>query len=154
MACGQKTYSTNKSWLSVIAPSDPLTQSFQLQANTNDVTQVGNISVVLTIGFLNPLYKQTIQQTITVTVLHPCKKTLIASTQSLSNLTYTIGDPALLNPFTAFTNTVASEYATPSLCNLVYSLSPADDATDFGVTILTSPSLQIRVLVLDKNLVN
>lgn len=121
--------------------------------NTNDVTQVGAHSLVLTIGFLNPLYTQTIQQTILVTVLHPCKKTLITTTQTLPNLTYKFSEPALLSPFSAFVDSVATDYATSALCNLVYSINLAADATTFGVTIKTSPSLQIEVLALDKSLI-
>ena len=76
-------------------------------------------------------------------MLHPCKTTLISSTQTLPNLIYSFGSPALLSPFSAFADSVASDYATPGLCSLTYSIGPAANAVAFGVTVLTTPSLEI-----------
>ena len=51
LVCGQKSYSTDKTWLTVVAPSDPLTQPFLIRADTNSLALVGSQSVVLTVGF-------------------------------------------------------------------------------------------------------
>jgi hypothetical protein len=79
-------------------------------ADTNDLSYVGTHELVLTIGFQNPLFKQTLQQTLTVSVLHPCKKTIITSQQVILEKAYTFGSQALLSPFSAFEDSVASDY--------------------------------------------
>ena len=67
-------------------------------------------------------------------------------------MSYIFGSPALFRPFSAFEDTVASDYSNPGLCKLTYSLSFAADAERFGVTIETTPSLQIKVQALDQTL--
>jgi hypothetical protein len=45
---------------------------------------------------------------------------------------FMLGDPILVTPFTAFTDTVSSDYSTPGLCALVYFLSQPESTT-FGL---------------------
>jgi hypothetical protein len=85
--------------------------------------------------------------------LHPCKKTVITSQQVILEKAYTFGTKALLSPFSAFEDSVSNEYQIPELCQLTYSISTLADAARFGVTIETSPSLQIKVHTLDHLLV-
>ena len=60
MLCGIKTYSTGLSWLTVLAPADPLTQNFQLRVTTNDYTLAGTYSVSISVAFANTAYPSTI----------------------------------------------------------------------------------------------
>jgi hypothetical protein len=136
MLCGEKFYSTGLLWLTVLSPADPLSQNFELQVTTNDYLLAGVYSINLVIGFIDPTFTAVLTQVISVTLLHPCKLTLITTTQTIADIVYTIGDPTTLTPFTAFSDTVSSEYSEPGLCGLVYSLSPASDATKFGVSIV------------------
>jgi hypothetical protein len=39
--CGVKAYTVDCPWVSVLPATDPLVDSFQLQANTNDIGLVG-----------------------------------------------------------------------------------------------------------------
>jgi len=80
--CGLKKYTvgaTWSSWLSVLAPADP-SSPFELQVTTNDPTKAGTYNVSVVIGFVNAGFTNTITQTISVTLLHPCKLTVITST--------------------------------------------------------------------------
>jgi hypothetical protein len=80
MICEIKTYQTDKYWLSVLAPANPLTTNFQLQVTTNDYNLAGTHSVVVTIGFQRAdLAHITLTQTISVTLIHPCKLTSITT---------------------------------------------------------------------------
>jgi hypothetical protein len=87
-----------------------------------------------------------------VTLLHPCKTTVI-STASITNKQFYLGDTALSQIFTAWTDTVSTAYAVAGLCNLSYSLFPEADATNFGVTLVTTPSLAIRVITTNSLLI-
>jgi hypothetical protein len=78
MKCGAKRYTTNYSWATVLAPTDPLTQPFQLQINTNQFVGF-TVPVTITIGFVNCAYTAQITQLVTVSFLHPCKQTSITS---------------------------------------------------------------------------
>ena len=54
------------------------------------------------------------------------------------------GDPTLVTPFTAFDDTVSTEYAMPGLCALAYSLSLAADATNYAVLVDSiAPSISV-----------
>jgi hypothetical protein len=64
-----------------------------------------------------------------------------------------LGDTAMSKVFTAWTDTVSTAYAVAGLCNLSYSLLPGADATTFGVTIVTTPSLAIRVITTNSSLI-
>jgi hypothetical protein len=55
------------------------------------------------------------------------------------------GDPVMTFTFLPYSDTVASQYGVPSLCALVYTLTLALDATNFGVTVDT-PSLTLSAL--------
>ena len=79
MFCGVKSYSTGLTWLTVIAPSDPLTGHFELQVTTNDYTLANTHSVNIVVRFVNPSYLSTITQNLYVTLLHPCKSTVITT---------------------------------------------------------------------------
>ena len=100
----------------------------------------------LVVGFAEASYTQTITEIISVTLLHPCKLTLITTAQTIADQQYVFGDPTLLISFSAFADSVSVEYGIAGLCALTYSLSLATDATAYGATILTTPSLQISVL--------
>ena len=51
MICGIKSYSTGLPWLTVLVPTDPLTQNFELQVTTNDYNLTGITSVSLVVTF-------------------------------------------------------------------------------------------------------
>jgi len=136
MQCGVKTYATDYAWLSVLTPADPATQQFQLQIATNDYTLATTYTVNLVINFANPLYLSTLTQTLSLTLLHPCKITLITTSQVINPITYPFGGAAVLTAFTNFADTVSVEYGLPTLCGLVYTLSLAADATTYGTTIV------------------
>ena len=79
MKCGIKSYSTGLTWLTVLAPSDPLTQNFMLQVTTNDYHLATTYSVNLVVTFANSAFPSTITQNLSVTLLHPCKTTVITT---------------------------------------------------------------------------
>ena len=79
MQCGIKSYSTGLTWLTVLAPSDPLTESFELQVTTNDYNLATTYSVNLEVTFADPNFPLTITQNLSVTLLHPCKTTVITT---------------------------------------------------------------------------
>ena len=109
MLCGIKTYSTGLSWLTVLAPADPLTQNFQLRVTTNDYTLAGTYSVSIVVAFTNAVYyPATLTQTLSVTLLHPCKTTTISTTQTIPGLVHVYGQAAYQYLFTQFTDSVAT----------------------------------------------
>jgi len=69
-----------------------------------------------------------------VTLLHPCKKTLLTTSQTIADIYYTSGDPALLTSFASFDDSVAAQYNVIGLCAPVYSLESISDATAYEVT--------------------
>ena len=123
MICEFKTYATDKTWLTVLPPADPLTGSFQLQVTTNDYLLAGTYMVNMVVGFVTPAFTQTITETFTVTLLHPCKTTLLTTSQTVGPLSYTFGDPVLTYLFAAFDDSVATQYGVAGLCAPVFSLA-------------------------------
>jgi hypothetical protein len=104
----------------------------------------------MTVKFANTAYPSTITQALSVTLIHPCKTTIITTTQTISNVIYNYGGPATQQLFTQFSDTVSSQYGVPGLCSLTYTLALSADATAFGVSILfISPNYYIQVLTLD-----
>lgn len=81
--CGKKKFTTNKTWLSVTVPTDPVNNPCELVVSTNLPTDANTYSVTLTVGFEVGL-TQTITETFSITLLHPCVATLIYSSQVLS----------------------------------------------------------------------
>ena len=77
MQCGLKSYSTGLPWLTVLTPPDPNKQFFELQVTTNDYKLASTHSVKLEVTFADPNFLSTITQTLFVTLLHPCKTTII-----------------------------------------------------------------------------
>lgn len=136
MFCGVKAYATGFAWLSVLTPADPATQSFSLRVATNDYLLAGPYTVNLVVSFANVLYLGTLTQTITVNLLHPCKITLITTSQVINDIVFPFGGATVLTPYTNFADTVSAEYGIPTLCGLIYSLSLPADATTYGTTIV------------------
>ena len=91
LQCGIKSYSTGLTWLTVLAPADPLTQNFQLRVTTNDYNLAGTYSVSIVVAFANTAFPSTITQTLSVTLLHPCKTTTISTTQTIPGLVHVYG---------------------------------------------------------------
>ena len=58
----------------------------------------------------------------------------------------------MLTPITAFSDSVSTQYSTPTLCALTYSLSLAADATTYGATV-DSATLKISVYTVSTALV-
>ena len=79
MFCGVKSYSTGLAWLTVVTPADPLTQNFKLQVTTNNYALANTHSVSIVVTFANTNYPSTITQTLELTLLHPCKTTVITT---------------------------------------------------------------------------
>ena len=79
MFCGVKNYSTGLTWLTVLTPADPLTQNFELQVTTNNYNLANTYSVSLLVKFANLDYPATLTQVLTVTLIHPCKTTMIST---------------------------------------------------------------------------
>ena len=147
MVCGIKTYSTGLAWLTVLAPADPLTQNFQLQVTTNDYTLAGTYSVSIVVAFANSNYTSTLTQTLSVTLLHPCKTTTISTTQTIPSLSYLFGATATQQQFFEFTDSVSTQYSVPGLCALSYLIALSADAISFGVSILfITPNYYLKVL--------
>lgn len=67
-------------------------------------------------------------------MLHPCKQTIITSTQTISDIVYIETNVASTGTFVAFQDSVATAYSLPALCALTYSIGDATDATTYGVT--------------------
>jgi hypothetical protein len=91
MVCGLKAYSTGFSWLTVLSPADPLSQTFELQVNTNDFNLADTFKVDLLISFTNTSYTSTLTQTLYVKLLHPCTSTVIYPAV-ISAMTFTMGE--------------------------------------------------------------
>lgn len=70
-----------------------------------------------------------------MTLLHPCKKTLLTTTQTIADISYTYPVSPLVKPFSAFADSVGVAYSNPTLCGLTYSLSDPTDASNFGVSL-------------------
>ena len=152
MFCGLKTYSTGLAWLSVMTPADPVNQNFELQISTNDPVLAGTYTVSLVIAFADVTLTPTLTQLLTVNLLHPCKITLITTSQAIGPITFPFGQPPVLTPFTNFADDVSVAYSNPTLCGLTYSLALAADATTFGVSIIVGAPNQIQVTTLDQSL--
>jgi hypothetical protein len=143
LKCGPKVYTLNQPWASLVMPADPVTTQIQLQINTNDALLAGSQTVTLTVKFQNPLFTATLDDTVTVTLLHPCKVTTITSSQTIPDITYGVTTAAVLTPFTAFTDNVSALYPNPPLlCGLSYHIENAATAAADGVTI---SGMNIRV---------
>jgi hypothetical protein len=56
--CGVKVYTISPAqpWLSVLTPSDPLTQPFEFKISTDDYLYAGTYVVSLTVSFSNPVF--------------------------------------------------------------------------------------------------
>jgi len=144
--CGVKSYSTGKTWLSISTPADPATQQFQLKISTNDYTLATTHTISLVISFTNTIWPGTLTEQLTLILLHPCKKTIITTSQTIGPINFDFGGSAVLTSFNNFSDSVATSYNIAGLCGLTYSLSLADDATTYGVSIVTGTPNQIRVL--------
>ena len=79
MFCGVKSYSTGLTWLSVLTPTNPLIENFELQVTTNDYALANTYTVSIVVTFANATYPSTITQNLSVTLLHPCKTTVITT---------------------------------------------------------------------------
>ena len=108
MFCGVKSYSTGLAWLTVLAPTDPINDNFELQVTTNDYALANTYSVNIVVTFVNTSYNSTITQTLSVTLLHPCKTTVITTSQTIPALFHIYGDAATNQPFFDFSDTVST----------------------------------------------
>lgn len=95
----------------------------------------GSQTITFHVSFVNTLYTGVLNQPVTITLLHPCKLTVISSTQTIADITYGVSTAAILTPFTAFSDTVSVAYSIPTLCALVYSIKDATIAAADGTTI-------------------
>jgi hypothetical protein len=95
--CGVKTYSFDKPWLSVVTPSDPVTQNYTMMVTTDDYSIVTDLSgeknytVTMTIGYADPRFTNTFTEQVNVTLYHPCKGTEITTSQTVPNLYFELG---------------------------------------------------------------
>jgi hypothetical protein len=99
MICEVKTYSTGYSWLSVYQPADPANENFELRVTTNDYNVAGTHTVNLVVGFSRTDLTITWTQTFSVTLIHPCKTTVVTSNQTIPLLQYYFGDDPLQHVF-------------------------------------------------------
>lgn len=76
--------------------------------------------------------------------------TVISSSQTIDDIHYVLGDNTKNVVYTAFTDTVGTEYGDLSLCAIEYTLEPSDDATNFGVWL---EPLQIHVYSIEPTLI-
>ena len=77
---------------------------------TNNGALASTYTVNLVVGFARSDITVTITETFTVKLIHPCKETVVSSTQVIPLLQYYFGDTALQYTFLAFSNTVAIQY--------------------------------------------
>jgi hypothetical protein len=113
MICEIKTYTTDTTtypWLSVLPPTDPLTTNFQLRVTTNDYNLAGSYADVdITIGFARAdLAHISLTQTLTVTLIHPCKLTTITTSQTITDIVHMFGDPLFKKTFLPYADSVAT----------------------------------------------
>jgi hypothetical protein len=116
LICEVKTYSTGYSWLSVYTPADPANENFELRVTTNDRFLAGTYTVNLVVGFSRADLTMTFTQTFSVTLIHPCKTTIVTSNQTIPLLQYTLGDISTQYEFLSFVNTVATDYGDLNAC--------------------------------------
>jgi len=83
--CGVKSYSTGLPWLTVLVPADPILYKCELQVTTIDPALAGPHTISLIVGFAVG-FTQTITESLTVTLIHPCKLTLITTAQTISDI--------------------------------------------------------------------
>ena len=102
MFCGSKQYSTGYNWLTVVVPADPATQNFKLQIATNDYTLASTYTVNLVVSFINSAYTATLTETFSLTLLHPCKITVITPSQLSTTINFIFGFPAVSITFSNF----------------------------------------------------
>ena len=117
--------------------------------NTNDHSLVGSQTITITVYLFNGS-AISITFNVVVTLLHPCKVTSLTSSQTISTIIYPFGDPTVNTPFTAFDDSVATQYSDPTLCGLVYSITDPTSATNFGVAL---SGMQITVVTTDSSLI-
>jgi hypothetical protein len=104
----------------------------------------GAQTLSLTVTFANTAYTSSLIETVSITMISPCTQTII-SASSIANISFNFGSTTLLTPYTDFSDTVSSQYGIANMCALVYSLSLAADATNYGVTLVTGAPNQISV---------
>jgi len=98
------------------------------------------------VAFQNSAYTNELTETIQVTLYHPCKKTLLTSSQTISDATY-IYNATKEIAFAAFSDSVSAAYSNSSLCGVTYVLSPTDlhnltmsiDNTTLKISITGAP---------------
>jgi hypothetical protein len=66
--------------------------------NTNQYA-AATVAVTITVGFANSLYTAQLTTTVNVAFFHPCKQTVITSSQTIPVLQHMFGDPALQYTF-------------------------------------------------------
>jgi hypothetical protein len=100
--CGAKTYTTDYTWLE-IATADPL-GSVAYIVNSNSPAFAGTYTATVSVRFLNMNYPAALDQTFEITLLHPCKETVISTSQTIDPIYFIFGGSAVVTPFTAFTD--------------------------------------------------
>lgn len=70
----------------------------------------------MTVGFSRPDLAMTLVQNFMVTLLHPCKVTLITTPQIMPPLDFMFGSPTTIMPFLDFDDSASTEYGVPGLC--------------------------------------
>jgi hypothetical protein len=128
---------------------------------TTSSSAATNYSVVLSVGYADARFTSTLTQTLTVSLFHPCKATLLTTTQTISDINFGFGGwdgstftmAALLKSFTNFADSVSTAYDVANLCDIQYALSPAAEAIKYGVTLVSGTPNKISVLTVDKALI-
>lgn len=77
-----------------------------------------------------------ITESFSVQLLSPCQITQLTTTQTIADITFNFGSPAVLVPFAEFDDSEAMCYGMPGLCGVVYSINMPADASAYGVTVI------------------
>ncbi len=60
MFCGAKKYATGYTWLTAVAPSNPVTEYFQLVIATNDYNLAATYTINMVVSFVNTAFIATL----------------------------------------------------------------------------------------------
>lgn len=71
--CGEKIYTTDRTWITVVKPTDWLTGTYELRLNSDSAANAGLKTVTIYTKFLDTKYTATREQTFDIDLLHPCK---------------------------------------------------------------------------------
>lgn len=90
--CGPRTYTTTTSWVLITLQSAYSPNLFQLSIHPpNNLMTEGTYDIVFTVGLANYPSVNQVSQTLSISVLHPCKITQLSAPDFPDTFNYNFG---------------------------------------------------------------